>query len=120
MRQIEGLVRDIEAGFNGKDAAVLDGRFTADAILTVPDGTTLRGWDEIFAYHRARLAGPVSDWSTRLSTLSVSPLSPEVAIVHVRQDTTTPDRAFSNHGIIVAVKKDDAWWSSAMQNTNVT
>ncbi|MEV4009849.1 SgcJ/EcaC family oxidoreductase [Nonomuraea angiospora] len=119
VRQIERLVADIETGFNRKDAAVLDRRFTADAILTVPDGTTLRGWDELFAYHTARLAGPVSDWSTRLSILSVSPLSTEIAVVHVQQDTTTPDRAFSNHGIIVAVKKDDSWWISAMQNTNV-
>ncbi|MGW5266510.1 SgcJ/EcaC family oxidoreductase [Microbispora sp. NPDC004025] len=120
IRQIERLVRDIEVGFNGKDAAVLDGRFTADAILTVPDGTMLRGWDELFAYHTARLTGPVSDWSTRLSILSVSSLSTDIAVVHVRQDTTTPDRAFSNHGIIVAVKKDDSWWISAMQNTTVT
>ncbi|GAA2681579.1 SgcJ/EcaC family oxidoreductase [Nonomuraea recticatena] len=120
VRRIEELVAQLEAGFNRKDAATLDGPFTRDAAVTAPDGTTLRGWDELFAYHTARLAGPVSDWSTHMSVLRVSPLSPEIAVVHVRQDTTTPDRTFSNHGLLVVTKKDRTWWISAMQNTNVT
>ncbi|WP_171074280.1 SgcJ/EcaC family oxidoreductase [Nonomuraea basaltis] len=119
VRHLEELVADIEAGFNRKDAAVLDGRFTADAILTVPDGTTLRGWDDLFAYHTARLAGVVRDWSTRISVLSVSPLSTDIAVVQVEQHTTTPERAFTNHGTIVAIKKERRWWISAMQNTTV-
>lgn len=119
VRDLEEVVADIEAGFNRKDAALLDGRFTADAILTVPDGTTLRGWDDLFAYHTARLAGAVRDWSTRVSVLDMGFLTAEIAVVQVEQHTTTPDRAFTNHGTIVAIKKEGAWWISAMHNTNV-
>ncbi|MFG3705464.1 YybH family protein [Micromonospora sp. NPDC047670] len=119
VKQLEELIAGLEDGFNRKDAATLDGRFTADAVLIVPDGTVLRGWTELYEYHTGRLAGAVSDWSTRFSVLSVSQLSPEVAVVHVKQDTTTPDRSFSNHGTVVTVKMDGEWWISAMQNTNV-
>jgi uncharacterized protein (TIGR02246 family) len=87
--------------------------------MTVPDGTTLRGWDEICAYHTARLAGPVSDWSTCVTVVSVNSLSAGTAVIQMKQDTTTPDRSFSNRGTIVAVKKDGQWWISALQNTNV-
>lgn len=117
--QLEALVATIEEGFNRKDATILDGRFTADAVLVVPDGTVLRGWTELFAYHGARLDGPVRDWTTRLSVTGIGRPGPEVAVVHVRQETTTPDRSFANHGTIVAVKRDGAWWIAAMQNTNV-
>ncbi len=118
-RRIEELVARVEDGFNRKDAATLDGPFTRDAVVTVPDGTTLRGWDDLFAYHTARLAGPVNDWNTRMSVLDVRPLSPGVAVAHVRQDTTTPDRTFGNRALLVVVEKDGTWWICAMQNTTV-
>ncbi|WP_207922488.1 SgcJ/EcaC family oxidoreductase [Micromonospora sp. KC606] len=119
VRELEQLVAQIEIGFNRKDAAVLDGRFTADAVLVVPDGTVLHGWDDLFTYHTARLAGPIKDWTTRVNVLAVLPLRPDIAVVHLRQDTSTPQETFSNRGTIVAVKKDNSWWISAMHNTNV-
>ncbi|TDB79825.1 SgcJ/EcaC family oxidoreductase [Micromonospora sp. KC721] len=119
VRELEQLVAQIEIGFNHKNPAVLDGRFTDDAVLVVPDGTVLRGWDDLFAYHTARLTGPVKEWTTRIAVTAVLPLRTDVAVVHVRQDTSTPQGTFGNHGTIVAVKKDEAWWIAAMQNTNV-
>ncbi|WP_280264047.1 SgcJ/EcaC family oxidoreductase [Nocardia wallacei] len=119
LRELEELVASIETGFNDKDAAVLDGRFTRDAVVIVPDGTTLRGWDELFAYHTARLRGPVADWTTRIHVVGAHALGPDTAVVHMRQRTTTPQGDFSNHGTAVVVRRDGAWWFAALQNTNV-
>ncbi|MFD0898940.1 SgcJ/EcaC family oxidoreductase [Actinomadura sediminis] len=113
------LVTDIEDGFNGKRAAILDRPFAADAVVVVPDGTMIRGWDDLFAYHTARLAGPVADWRTRVTLLDAVSPSPGTAVLHLRQETTGPDLAFANHGTVVAVRRDGAWWIGALQNTNV-
>ncbi|MEW9554896.1 SgcJ/EcaC family oxidoreductase [Nonomuraea sp. NPDC050783] len=118
-RDLQQLIAQIETGFNQKNAAVLDGPFSDDAVVIVPDGTILRGWRNLFDYHTARLAGPVTGWTTRIEILSISSPAPDLAILHLRQDTTTPQGAFANHGTVVAVKQDGTWWISAMQNTNV-
>ncbi len=118
--QLQELITGIVEGFNRKDAELLDARFTADAVLVAPDGRMVRGWDELFAYHTERLAHAVVDWSTDISILSVNRLSSDVAVVHVRQDTTTPDRAFSNHGTVVTIERDGKWWIAAFHNTTVS
>ncbi|MGW1998068.1 SgcJ/EcaC family oxidoreductase [Embleya sp. NPDC001921] len=118
-RDLEQLIAQIETGFNQKDPAVIDGPFSDDAVVIVPDGTVLRGWSNLFEYHTARLNGPVTGWTTRITMTDISSPAPDLAILHLRQDTTTPQGAFANHGTAVAVRKDGAWWISAMQNTNV-
>lgn len=118
-RDLEQLITQIETGFNEKNPAVLDGPFSDDAVVIVPDGTVLRGWHDLFQYHTARLDGPVTGWTTRIKIQSISSPAPGLAILHLRQDTTTPQGAFANHGTVVTVKKDGAWWISALQNTNV-
>lgn len=118
-RQIAALVAGLADGFNRKDADVLDRQVAADAVMVAPDGTLLRGWDDLYAYHSARLAGPVVEWHTAFTILSVTPLSPDVAVVHTRQDTTTPDGGLSNHGTCVVTRRDGAWWIAAMHSTNL-
>ncbi|MGK5628995.1 SgcJ/EcaC family oxidoreductase [Streptomyces sp. URMC 123] len=118
-RAIEEVIASLEEGFNAKDAAILDRWFTADAVTIVPNGTILRGWDELFPYHSARLAGPVKDWSTAFSVLDIAFLGPDTALVNTRQETTTPDGGFANHGTCVLVRKDGQWWLAAMHQTNV-
>lgn len=119
LRDLERLIVQIETGFNEKNPAVLDGPFSGDAVVIVPDGTVLRGWHNLFEYHTARLGGPVTGWTTRIKILDVSSPAPDLAILHIRQDTTTPHGAIANHGTVVAVKKEGTWWIGAMQNTNV-
>ncbi|WP_459547826.1 YybH family protein [Nocardia sp. X0981] len=118
--QFQELITGIVEGFNRKDAEVLDARFAADAVLVAPDGRMVRGWEDLFAYHTERLADAVVDWSTAMSILSVNKLGSDVAVVHVRQDTTTSDRAFGNHGTIVMVERDGKWWIAAFHNTTVS
>ncbi|MFB4315811.1 SgcJ/EcaC family oxidoreductase [Actinomadura sp. 21ATH] len=119
LARLRRLVADLEDGFNRKRAAVLDRPFAADAVVVVPDGTLIRGWDDLFAYHTARLAGAVADWRTRVTLLDAASPNPGTAVLHLRQETTGPDLAFANHGTAVAVRRDGAWWISALQNTNV-
>lgn len=108
-RDLKRLLAQIETGFNRKDAAVLDGPFSDDAVVIVPDGTVLRGWSDLFDYHTARLNGPVTGWTTHIEIMDISSPAPGLAILHLRQDTTTPQGTFVNHGTVVAVKKDDTW-----------
>jgi len=101
-RELEQLIARIETGFNRKDAAVLDGPFSGDAVVIVPDGTILRGWPDLFDYHTARLSGPIADWTTRIRILDVSIPTPNLAVLHIRQDTTTPQSLSSIRPLISA------------------
>lgn len=119
LAKLQALVADIEDGFNRKEAAVLDRPFSADAVVVVPDGRMIRGWDELFAYHTDRLANVVSTWKTRISVLSAVMPGPDTAVLHFRQETTTPDGGFANHGTVVAIRRDGRWWIGALHNTNI-
>ncbi|GAA2777796.1 SgcJ/EcaC family oxidoreductase [Saccharopolyspora taberi] len=119
VQEITALITAIETGFNDKDPAVLDGVFAADAVVVAPDGTMLRGWDELFAYHKTRLSGPANGWRISTSVLDVGFLGATSAIVQVRQDMTTPDGGFSNHGTAVAKKVNGVWWLCSFHNTRI-
>ncbi len=116
---LRALVRDIETGFNDKRPDVLDGAFTDDAVVVVPDGTLIRGWEALYAYHTQRLSSVVHDWRIHVSVLGLTRIDQDTAIVHMRQDMRTPERSFANHGILVAVRRDGRWWIGAHHNTNV-
>ncbi|WP_433336819.1 YybH family protein [Spirillospora sp. CA-294931] len=119
LKELRELVAELAEGFNRKEAAVLDRPFAADAVVVVPDGRIIRGWDELFAYHTARLAEVVSTWTMRQSVLSATMLGPDEAVLHIRQEMATPEREFANHGTVVASRRDGRWWISALHNTNV-
>ncbi|MEW2354218.1 SgcJ/EcaC family oxidoreductase [Spirillospora sp. NPDC029432] len=119
LAELQALVLELQEGFNRKEARVLDRPFAADAVVVVPDGTMIRGWDELFAYHTARLATAASTWKMRSETLSVVMPGPDTAVVHFRQEMTTPNGDFANHGTAVAVRRDGRWWIGALHNTNV-
>ncbi|MFC6963177.1 YybH family protein [Halocatena marina] len=117
--QIEERFVTLETGFNQNDPTMLDRLFTADAVVVVPDGTVVRGWEEIYAYHTARLESPANNWHTNYSIPIIMFPNEDIAVVHTRQTTTTPERTFTNHGTSVMIETDDEWWICAMQNTNV-
>jgi uncharacterized protein (TIGR02246 family) len=98
---------------------MLDRPFTADAVVVAPDGTMVRGWDELYAYHTARLEEPASDWYTTFSVLNIMFPRRNIAVVHTQQNTTTTEREFTNHGTSVMIKKDKEWWICTMQLTTV-
>ncbi|MFI6444220.1 YybH family protein [Kitasatospora sp. NPDC050543] len=113
------LLAGVEAGFDRKDAALLGRGFAADAMVVVPDGTVLRGWDELNAHHLRRLGGPAREWRMVLTTLDLRFLGADAAVVLFRQEMTTPERLFANHGTATVVRRDGRWWIAALQNTNV-
>jgi uncharacterized protein (TIGR02246 family) len=117
--EIEEVIAGLSAGLNHKDAVLLDRSFTADAIMVAPDGTMVRGWEDLYAYHSTRLGGPAGDWQTAYTILDMMFLSHDVAIVHTRQDTTASDRRFANHGSFLMTKKNRSWWICSMQSTTV-
>ncbi|MEU0538730.1 SgcJ/EcaC family oxidoreductase [Nocardia sp. NPDC005978] len=117
--QLHALITHLEDGFNSKEAAVLDRPFARDAVIVVPDGTLIRGWDDLFAYHTERLANAASTWKTQIRMLSVAMLDRDTAVAHFRQDTTIHGGAFANHGTFVAVRRSGAWWIAALHNTNI-
>lgn len=117
--EIHALVADIDDGFNRKAPELADRPFAADAVVVVPDGRIIRGWDELFGYHTGRLAGDASTWKIRTTVLGVLMPGPDTAIVHTRQEMTTSAGGFANHGTLVAVRRDGRWWIAAFHNTNV-
>lgn len=117
--ELRALVATVEDGFNRKRADIADRWFTSDAVVIVADGTIIRGWDDLFAYHTSRLASAASAWRMRMTVLGMSHIAVDTAVVHFRQDMDTPNGTFANHGTLVAVRRDGRWWISALHNTNV-
>ncbi|MFF5207233.1 hypothetical protein [Streptosporangium sp. NPDC000396] len=44
---------------------------------------------------------------------------PDTAVVHFKQETTTPGGGFADHGTVVAVRWQGKRWISALHNTNI-
>lgn len=61
--------------------------------MIVPDGTVLRGWSNLFECHTARLNGPVTGWTTRITMTALRGLRDRQALCGVREDDNSAGAA---------------------------
>lgn len=116
--EIEVLFRQLESALEAKDAAAFDRMFTEDVVFITPAGAIFRGWDELHAYHRARL-GDGPDARARFELLALRLLTPDHAIVNVEQTLHTAEFSLANRGTWVLLRRDRAWWVCSVHNTNI-
>lgn len=116
--EIEALFRQLESALEAKDAAAFDRAFTEDVVFITPAGAIFRGWDELHAYHRARL-GDSPDARARFELLALRLLTPDHAIVNVEQTLHTAEFSLANRGTWVLLRRDRTWWVCSVHNTNI-
>ncbi|MED1943807.1 SgcJ/EcaC family oxidoreductase [Brevibacillus formosus] len=119
---IKHVVNEMEAAFNRHDADALDSHFTQNATWVNVMGEKLSGWDEINKVHKIVLTGPLRNSYSKYTVDSISFINSNVAVVHVRQYSTTSDGKRIGGGqesiaIYVMVKEMKVWRLAAGQNT---
>ena len=127
---VRGLVTELQAGLDARDADVYNRHFAADVIWGSPFGATVSGYDRLHAIHvqlkRERRGGP----SSRYEIVAVLSPAPDVALAQVRRVALDPDgqpvtpsgdltASFSEMALYVLVRRDGIWWLAAGQNTPV-
>jgi len=127
---VQGLVAELQAGLDARDADVYNRHFATDVIWGSPFGATVHGYDRLHAIHvqlkREQRGGP----SSRYEIVAVLSPTPDVALAQVRRVALDPDGqpvtpsadltgSFSEMALYVLVRRDGTWWLAAGQNTPV-
>lgn len=127
---VAGLVRELQDGWDQRDAGITNRHFAADLLWGSPFGATVTGYDDLHAIHerlkRAGRGGPAS----RFEIVAVLAPAPDVVIAQVRrtaldqQGQPVPPSAdlsgaFSELAMYVLVRRGTQWWLAAGQNTPV-
>jgi uncharacterized protein (TIGR02246 family) len=127
---IRQLVEHLQAGWDSHDADITDADLAADVLWGSPFGATVRGYDELHEIHVRLKKQGVGGPSSRFEIVQFSAPAPDVVVAHVRRAAVDADGkaleptgetsgAFSEMALYVLVKRDDAWWLAAGQNTPI-
>lgn len=121
---IEAIVADVEAGFNGNDAELMNRHVAADATIVNAVGQQLDGREAIMAASIAGLAGSLVDERARYRVTDVTFVRPDVAVAHKRAwaidgDGNDLDVGHAMNALYVLTKDEGRWWIRARQNTLV-
>lgn len=88
---IKHVVSQMESAFNRHDADALDSHFTQNATWVNVTGQKLSGWNEINKVHKTVLTSLLNNSYSKYTVDSIAFLHSTVAVVHVRQYSTTSD-----------------------------
>lgn len=116
-------VRQLEAGWNAKDGALLAKPFAADADYVVINGSYVKGREAIAEGHQRIFDTVYKESTLSLSVKQVRMLRPDVAVVYVKGTNKTPRGAQTHTAeafmTLVMTKESGAWKIAAFQNTAV-
>ena len=125
---VDGLVRELQDGWDRHDADITDRHLAADVVWGSPYGATVRGYETLHAIHlRLKRAG-AGGRASRFEVVAVLPVAADVVVAQVRRAALDPDgtpvdpatdgaAGFSEMALYVLVRRADEWWLAAGQNT---
>lgn len=121
---IEAIVANVEAGFNAKDAELMNRHVADDATIVSAMGQQLHGREAVMAASVSGLAGALADERARYAVTDVAFVRPDVALAHKRAwavdaDGNDIDVGHAMVALYVLAKEDGRWWIRARQNTLV-
>jgi PPOX class F420-dependent enzyme/OxyR family protein/uncharacterized protein (TIGR02246 family) len=127
---VEGLVDELQEGYDRRDADISNRHFAADLIWGSPFGAIVTGYDELHAIHERLKERGVGGPASRYEIVHVLSPAPGVAVAHVRRVALGADGdpapeggsstgGFSEMALYVLVRRGGSWWLAAGQNTPI-
>jgi hypothetical protein len=111
------LAAQLQLGLDTADADAYDAWFGADVVWGNPRGGTVVGYDELNAIHHELMGRGVAP-ASRFEVTYVRAPTPDVVVTQIRRLAVDAD-GFSETALYVLVRRDDAWWLVAAQNTPI-
>ena len=124
------LVEELQTGWDQHDADLSNQHFAADVMWGSPFGATVHGYEKLHAIHVRLKQQGKGGLSSRFEIVRVLVPAPGVAVAQVRRVALEYDGqpikpsddlkgSFSEMALYVLVRRGDAWWLSAGQNTPI-
>ena len=114
-------VKLLETGWNTKSGAVFAKPFAEDADYVVINGMYIKGRPGIEKGHQQIFDTIYKETTITLAIKQIRFLRPDVAVVHVHGDRTSPVKELQQKALLTLVmtKEDQGWTIAAFQNTAV-
>jgi uncharacterized protein (TIGR02246 family) len=124
------LVEELQGGWDQHDADLSNRRLAADVMWGSPFGATVQGYEKLHAIHVRLKQQQRGGSSSRFEIVKILVPTPGVAVAQVRRIALDPDGqpierskeirgSFSEMALYVLVRREDAWWVAAGQNTPI-
>jgi uncharacterized protein (TIGR02246 family) len=125
---VQAFAAGLQAGYEQRDADVLNHQFAADVIWGSPFGALVEGYDQLHPIHVRFQEKPRSGPAFRYRVRHVMAVADDVVIAHIARLAVGPDgsplplgsaddQPFSEMAMYVLVRRDGQWWLAAGQNT---
>lgn len=125
---VQTFVAGLQAGYDQRDAEVLNRQFAADVIWGSPYGALIDGYDQLHPIHVRFQQQPRKGPAFRYQVRRVLAVHEDVVIAHIARlalgpegeplpPSSDPDQPFSEMAMYVLVRRDGQWWLAAGQNT---
>ena len=114
-------VKLLETGWNTKSGAVFAKPFAEDADYVVINGMYIKGRPGIEKGHQQIFDTIYKETTITLAIKQIRFLRPDVAVVHVNGDRTSPVKELQQKALLTLVmtKENQGWTIAAFQNTAV-
>lgn len=116
------IVKQMETGWNTKSGALFAKAFAEDADYVIINGQYIKGRAVIESTHQQIFDTIFKDTTITLTVQQIRFLRPDVAVVHVKGQRTSPIKELVQDAMLTLVltKEKQGWTIAAFQNTAVT
>ncbi len=126
--EAQAFAAGLQAGYDQRDAEMLNRQFVADVIWGSPYGALVDGYEQLHPIHVRFQQQPKKGPAFRYQVRHVLVVHEDVAIAHIARlalgpgdeplpPSDDPDRPFCEMAMYVLIRRGGQWWLAAGQNT---